>query len=80
MIRSYFGLTKNPFTNDNLSLLPHQQTIFDTFRLPDPRFFRRGSAIRSTACSIAGYSNLTPPVAARRLFVFPENDLALFAC
>jgi len=33
MIRSYFGLTKNPFANDNLSLLPHQQTIFDTLRV-----------------------------------------------
>lgn len=30
MIRSYFGLTKNPFDLTKLSLLPHQQEIFDT--------------------------------------------------
>lgn len=33
MIRSYFGLTKNPFTGENITLLPHQQTIFDTLRV-----------------------------------------------
>jgi type II secretory pathway predicted ATPase ExeA len=33
MIRSYFGLTRNPFTGENISLLPHQQTIFDTIRV-----------------------------------------------
>ncbi len=29
MIRSYFGLNKNPFNNDRVELLPHQQTILD---------------------------------------------------
>jgi type II secretory pathway predicted ATPase ExeA len=33
MIRSYFGLTRNPFTSENITLLPHQQTIFDTLRV-----------------------------------------------
>lgn len=33
MIRSYFGLAKNPFTSENISLLPHQQTIFDTLKV-----------------------------------------------
>lgn len=33
MIRSYFGLAKNPFSQENLALLPHQQTIFDTLRV-----------------------------------------------
>ena len=33
MIRSYFGLTKNPFASESLTLLPHQQTIFDTLRV-----------------------------------------------
>lgn len=33
MIRSYFGLTKNPFSQENISLLPHQQVIFDTLRV-----------------------------------------------
>ena len=33
MIKAYFGLTKNPFHSDNISLLPHQQTIFDTLRV-----------------------------------------------
>lgn len=33
MIRAHFGLDRNPFANDNLSLLPHQQEIFDTLRV-----------------------------------------------
>lgn len=33
MIRSYFGLTRNPFHSENITLLPHQQTIFDTLRV-----------------------------------------------
>jgi len=33
MIRSYFGLAKNPFAADNITLLPHQQNIFDTLRV-----------------------------------------------
>lgn len=33
MIRSYFGLTRNPFSPDHITLLPHQQTIFDTLRV-----------------------------------------------
>ena len=33
MIRSYFGLSKNPFASENLTLLPHQQDIFDTLRV-----------------------------------------------
>jgi type II secretory pathway predicted ATPase ExeA len=33
MIRSYFGLKQNPFASDNIALLPHQQTIFDTLRV-----------------------------------------------
>ena len=33
MIRSYFGLSKNLFTSENLTLLSHQQDIFDTLRV-----------------------------------------------
>lgn len=33
MIRSYFGISKNPFSGENICLLPHQQTIFDTLRV-----------------------------------------------
>ena len=33
MIRSYFGLTRNPFASETLTLLPHQQAIFDTLRV-----------------------------------------------
>lgn len=33
MIRSYFGLTKNPFAGEDISLLPQQQQIFDTLRV-----------------------------------------------
>lgn len=33
MIKAYFGLTRNPFHSENLTLLPHQQTIFDTLRV-----------------------------------------------
>lgn len=33
MIRSYFGLDHNPFSQDGLTLLPQQQEIFDTLRV-----------------------------------------------
>jgi len=33
MIRSYFGIDQNPFDPQNISLLPHQQDIFDTLRV-----------------------------------------------
>jgi MSHA biogenesis protein MshM len=33
MIRSYFGLDKNPFSNDNIELLPTQQEIFETLKV-----------------------------------------------
>lgn len=29
MIRSYFGIEKNPFAKEDTSLLPHQQDVFD---------------------------------------------------
>lgn len=33
MIRSYFGITKNPFGLDRISLLPHQQEIYDIIKV-----------------------------------------------
>ena len=33
MIRAHFGLDQNPFSHDNITLLPHQQDIFDTLRV-----------------------------------------------
>jgi len=33
MIKAYFGLTRNPFHSETITLLPHQQTIFDTLRV-----------------------------------------------
>jgi MSHA biogenesis protein MshM len=33
MIRSYFGLTDNPFSMREIQLLPHQQEIHDTLRV-----------------------------------------------
>ena len=33
MIRSHFGLDRNPFSADNPPLLPHQQEVFDTLRV-----------------------------------------------
>jgi type II secretory pathway predicted ATPase ExeA len=33
MIRSYFGLTETPFSLDNISLLPHQQEIYEILRV-----------------------------------------------
>jgi hypothetical protein len=33
MIRSYFGLPRNPFDTENISLLPHQQEVFDILRV-----------------------------------------------
>ena len=29
IIRAFFGLDKNPFSLDNIQLLPHQQDVFD---------------------------------------------------
>ena len=33
MIRSYFGLSQNPFARENVTLLAHQQEIFDTLKV-----------------------------------------------
>ncbi len=33
MIRSYFGIDQNPFAQENIQLLAHQQEIFDTLRV-----------------------------------------------
>jgi len=33
MIRAHFGLERDPFSQDNLTLLPHQQEVFDTLRV-----------------------------------------------
>lgn len=33
MIRSHFGLQRNPFDSESVSLLPHQQEIFDILRV-----------------------------------------------
>ena len=33
MIRAHFGLERSPFTQDNPSLLAHQQEVFDTLRV-----------------------------------------------
>jgi len=33
MIRSYFGIDQNPFAQENVSLLPLQQEIFDTLKV-----------------------------------------------
>src|SRR5215207_2128240 len=33
MIRSHFGLSRNPFDPESIALLPHQQEIFDILRV-----------------------------------------------
>ena len=33
MIRAFFGLTQNPFDTRDLTLLPHQQEIYDTLKV-----------------------------------------------
>ncbi len=33
MIRSYFGLERNPFSHEDIQLLPQQQEIFDTLKV-----------------------------------------------
>ena len=33
MIRSHFGLQRNPFDPEAISLLPHQQEVFDILRV-----------------------------------------------
>ena len=34
MIRSFFGLTENPFSSPDPALLQQQQDIFDTLKVP----------------------------------------------
>jgi type II secretory pathway predicted ATPase ExeA len=33
MIRAFFGLTENPFSSEQVKLLPHQEEIYDTLRV-----------------------------------------------
>jgi MSHA biogenesis protein MshM len=33
MIRSYFGLSRNPFSHDSVALLPHQQEVYDILQV-----------------------------------------------
>jgi MSHA biogenesis protein MshM len=33
MIRSYFGISQNPFSHENISLLPQQQEIYDILKV-----------------------------------------------
>jgi type II secretory pathway predicted ATPase ExeA len=33
MIRAHFGLNRQPFASDGITLLPHQQEVFDTLRV-----------------------------------------------
>ena len=33
MIRAHFGLDQNPFSTDNIDLLPHQREVFETLRV-----------------------------------------------
>ena len=33
MIRAYYGIAANPFTTDRISLLPHQQEVFDILQV-----------------------------------------------
>lgn len=33
MIRAHFGLQRNPFDTENLTLLAHQQEVFDILRV-----------------------------------------------
>lgn len=33
MIRSFYGIQENPFSNENITLLPAQQEIFDTLNV-----------------------------------------------
>ena len=33
MIRSHFGLERNPFDGEDITLLPHQQAAFDTLQV-----------------------------------------------
>ena len=33
MIRSHFGLERNPFDGEEITLLPHQQAVFDTIKV-----------------------------------------------
>jgi type II secretory pathway predicted ATPase ExeA len=79
MIRSHFGLEANPFDGENITLLPHQQTVFDTLQVHS----RQGglcvimgepgtgkSVIKSALTGLDKKSFLTPAVS-RTLHTYP---------
>jgi MSHA biogenesis protein MshM len=65
MIRSYFGLTENPFALREIDLLPHQQEIHDTLRV---------HCQQGGLCLIVGRPGTGKSVIKESLKKLPEKD------
>ena len=85
MIKAYFGLTKNPFHSETITLLPHQQTIFDTLRvhcqqgglclvMGEPG---TGKTVLKDALKVFDPQRLITPVVSRTLHTY-FNTLRIF--
>lgn len=85
MIKAYFGLSKQPFHSDHISLLPHQQGILDTIRvhcqqgglcliLGDPG---TGKTVIKEAIAKFDVQRLISPVVSRTLHTY-TNTLRIF--
>lgn len=85
MLKAYFGLSKQPFHSDNISLLPHQQDILDTIRvhcqqgglclvLGDPG---TGKTVIKDAIAKFDTQRLITPVVSRTLHTY-YNTLRIF--
>jgi MSHA biogenesis protein MshM len=65
MIRSYFGLTENPFAMRDIELLPHQQEVHDTLRV---------HCQQGGLCVIVGRPGTGKTVIKESLKRLPEKD------
>ncbi|MEI8122910.1 MAG: AAA family ATPase [bacterium] len=85
MLKAYFGLSRQPFHSDSISLLPHQQDILDTIRvhcqqgglclvLGDPG---TGKTVIKDAIAKFDTQRLITPVVSRTLHTY-YNTLRIF--
>jgi MSHA biogenesis protein MshM len=65
MIRSYFGLTRNPFDSRDFELLPHQQEIHDTLKV---------HCQQGGLCLVLGVPGTGKSVLKQSLQRLPENQ------
>jgi MSHA biogenesis protein MshM len=65
MIRSYFGITRNPFDSQEFELLPHQQEIHDTLKV---------HCQQGGLCLVLGVPGTGKSVIKQSLQRLPENQ------